>query len=126
MLNAILADARSRILDSSTALRSQPMDQLRGLVHTPAKEQLQIQRKPIEITTWAREHGQDKLPSSWKRADFVFSVGRRSPPTDSTKLLMAPLQSFRRKITGIMATKTSNQSLELTAGRCTERLKDDL
>ncbi|SRR6266480_6609416 len=61
MLNAILADARSRILDSSTALRSQPMDQLRGLVHTPAKEQLQIQRKPIEITTWAREHGQDKI-----------------------------------------------------------------
>jgi len=61
MSKALVMQARNRILDDAAVLRKQPMDQLRVLAKAPKKEQLQIQRKPIEITTWAREHGQDKV-----------------------------------------------------------------
>ena len=61
MSKASLTEARVRILHDTQMLRSQPMDQLRSFVETPLKEQLQIQRKPIEMTTWAQEHGEDKL-----------------------------------------------------------------
>jgi len=58
MSKALVMQARNRILDDAAVLRKQPTDQLRVLAKTPKKEQLQIQQRPIEITAWAREHGQ--------------------------------------------------------------------
>ncbi|SRR6266480_839349 len=61
MSKALFTEARVRILHDTETLRNQPMDQLRTFVKVPLKEQLQIQRKPIEMTIWAQEHGDDKL-----------------------------------------------------------------
>ena len=56
-----LTEARVRILHDTQMLRSQPMDQLRSLIEAPLKEELQTQQKPIEMTTWAQQHGEGKL-----------------------------------------------------------------
>ncbi|SRR5207248_955818 len=61
MSKAPLTEARVRILHDAQVLRSQPMDQLGSLVEAPLKEQLQTQQKAIEMTTWAQQHGEDKL-----------------------------------------------------------------
>jgi hypothetical protein len=60
-VSAPLEEARVRVLDATAALRDHPVDELRAFVDTPQTERLQIQRKPIDFTTWAREHGTDKV-----------------------------------------------------------------
>ena len=45
----------------TVTLRDQPVEELRAFVSTPQSERIQIERTPIEITTWAREHGQHKV-----------------------------------------------------------------
>ena len=53
-----LDEARTHVLDKTAALRDQTLDELRAFIQSPHTQQLQIQDKPIEITTWAREHGE--------------------------------------------------------------------
>jgi hypothetical protein len=56
MSKALFTQARAQILHDTKALRSQPLDELRKFVTAPVTERLQIQHKPMEKTTWAKEH----------------------------------------------------------------------
>jgi hypothetical protein len=56
MSKPLFTEAREQILHDTEVLRSQPLDELRKFVETPVTEPLQIQRKPMEKTTWAKEH----------------------------------------------------------------------
>ena len=56
MSKPLFTEAREQILHETGVLRSQPLDKLRKFVEAPVTERLQIQRKPMEKTTWAKEH----------------------------------------------------------------------
>ncbi len=56
-----LEQARTHILKLAGELRGRKIGDLRPLIASSAREQLQIAGIPIEVSTWAREHGHDKL-----------------------------------------------------------------
>jgi hypothetical protein len=60
MSKTLSIEAHAHILQDTKTLRNQSPDQLRRFIEVPFTEQIQIQKRPIEKTTWAQDH-QDKL-----------------------------------------------------------------
>lgn len=56
-----LEQARAHILKLAGELRGKKLADLRPLVTSPVHEQLQVAGVAIDVSTWAREHGNDKL-----------------------------------------------------------------
>jgi len=56
-----LEEARTHILKVASQLRDRKIADLRSLVANSVREQLQISGVHIDVSTWAKEHGHDKL-----------------------------------------------------------------
>ena len=55
-----LAQARTQVLDTTAALRDQPVEQLRAFVQSPQMQRSRFSAR-IQITTWARAHSDERV-----------------------------------------------------------------